>query len=817
MGGGLLAARGSEGWFAGLIDESGEAVTVTQLIFSRLLTVTARIAGAFFLTACLLQAQPKRIVILKVDGLNQDLLERGVNEIDPNTGKSALPWIKHVFFDGGTVFHNFYSRGISLSAPSWSILDTGHHPIIRGNVEFDRYTGKSFDYLNFFPFYVGYARNREVDMPGVEVLDRAGIPLLIDSFPPAESYQSFQLFQRGVRWETLSQVLQRRFSTSAIIATVEEAGVPSYESLLETQTDAELAAGIAGSQLLYLDFYDGGVDHEGHATSQVEALMATLRGVDARVGRLWTEIQKSPLAKDTVFAMVSDHGMNNVPGVISQTYSITDLLSSPAGGGHHIVTDRQQLSDFKLKALDPLVTRVITPSKASFYLADEADRYPTAWIDIDGNERTSVGLRNNDLNKIHILLKQLARKNLPAPERQAAAAYVHSLIDKNRDAWSKIERELTEELKLVSELSVPRQQMVSKLKMDPAGKDDVSDQYRINRRLRKQLEDWQDEVSGYTDYLQHLRRLLAYSPDSEAPLRDKIDSFLPSLAQGDNNSVGQIQHYVVGLSPVGIALDGDGHLDEERTFRHVNYPRLLVSQRAHNVPQKELSSQPIDFVAAVLPDSQPDKHAYWLYGSDQKQLIIETNSEDQIRLRPVSNLDQPDAGAPVTSEDISWQPGLPLALFEDPNLHVPDGAGKAAWLSSWHTEREWMNAIHQCRYSTGVIGIIEELSPIAPDVPGKPGMDPIMLRYEKRRRTLVETDFHIFAADHWNFNVRFPNPGGNHGGFFRISTHAVWAVAGEGIPIRAVQEPYDGLDFASTMLSILGKPVPLVDRVVHLQ
>jgi hypothetical protein len=96
-------------------------------------------------------------------------------------------------------------------------------------------------------------------------------------------------------------------------------------------------------------------------------------------------------------------------------------------------------------------------------------------------------------------------------------------------------------------------------------------------------------------------------------------------------------------------------------------------------------------------------------------------------------------------------------------------------------------------------------------------MDPIMLRYEKRRRALVETDFHIFAADHWNFNVRFPNPGGNHGGFFRISTHAVWTIAGDGIPIRAVQEPYDGLDFASTMLSILGKAVPMADRVVHLQ
>jgi len=751
--------------------------------------------------ACLLQAQDTRLVILKVDGLNQDLLDRCVSQINPATGKSQLPWIQHVFYDGGTVFRNFYSRGISLSAPSWSILDTGRHPVIRGNVEFDRYTGHSYDYLNFFPLYVASARRRQVDMPGVEVLDRAGIPLLMDSFqPPDTAYQSFQLFQRGVRWETLSDVLQRRFSTDAIIATIENAGVPSYEELLERQTDADLAADLAQSKVLYLDFYDGDVDHQGHATSQQAALLEVLRGVDARVGRLWTEIQKGPLANKTVFAMVSDHGMNNVPGIISQTYSLTDLLSSPAGGGHHIVTDRQQLSDFKLKSLDPFTTRVVTPTKTSFYLADEANRYPTAWLDIDGNERTSVGLRNNDFNKIHILLKLLARKDLSPAQRKAAALYARALVDKNRESWTRTDHEMTEELKLVSAAVADA----------PKDIDKKSD---AELRARKQVTDEREEVDAYADYLQHLRKLLAYEPDTEKPLKDKVDAFMPVLAQGDNNSVGQIQHYVVGVSAAGITLDSQGNLDEGATFRHVNYPQLLLRQRANNVPQKTLSYQPIDFVAMILPD----QHSYWLYNDDRRQLIIETNADGQIRLRPVKNLNQPDAGAPVTSENIPWQNGLPLALFEDANLHIPPGNDRAEWLSHWHSEREWMQAIHECRYSNGVIGIVEELSPIAPDVPGKPGLDPVLLRYEKRRRQLVEADFHIFAADHWNFNVRFPNPGGNHGAFFRISTHAVWMVAGAGIPQKSIDAPYDGLDFASTMLSILGKPVPMPERVVPLK
>ena len=66
-------------------------------------------------------------------------------------------------------------------------------------------------------------------------------------------------------------------------------------------------------------------------------------------------------------------------------------------------------------------------------------------------------------------------------------------------------------------------------------------------------------------------------------------------------------------------------------------------------------------------------------------------------------------------------------------------------------------------------------------------------------------------------NVRFPNPGGNHGGFFRISTHSVWMLAGAGIPASVVSDPYDSLNFASTILSLTGRQPPMPDRVVTLQ
>jgi hypothetical protein len=113
-------------------------------------------------------AKVQRVVILKVDGLPKDLLEKSVKDTSGSgrDGHSRLPWIQHVFSQNGVWMDNFYVRGLSLSAPSWSLLDTGRHLQIRGNVEYDRYTLRVYDYLNFLSFYFGYPISRHIDMPG---------------------------------------------------------------------------------------------------------------------------------------------------------------------------------------------------------------------------------------------------------------------------------------------------------------------------------------------------------------------------------------------------------------------------------------------------------------------------------------------------------------------------------------------------------------------------------------------------------------------------------------------------------------------------
>jgi hypothetical protein len=208
-----------------------------------------------------------------------------------------------------------------------------------------------------------------------------------------------------------------------------------------------------------------------------------------------------------------------------------------------------------------------------------------------------------------------------------------------------------------------------------------------------------------------------------------------------------------------------------------------------------------------------DGQRYWLYGGDDNQLIICADAAGNLTAQPVAALSQ-DATGELHWRPKAWQTGLPLHLFEDPALRIPDGAERAAWLSQPHSEREWLEAIHMCRYSNGLIGVVEELSPVAVNVPGKPAMNPLLLRFERHRRELVQPDFEAFAANHWNFNVRNFNPGGNHGSFFRISTHSVWMMAGAGIPVHSKPEPYDSLNFASTILSLAGKTPPMPDRVV---
>jgi hypothetical protein len=782
-------------------------------------------------------AGAKRLVVIKVDGLPHDTVERFVRRRDPRTGKSTLPWFNHVFYQNGTRLSNFYARGVSLSGPSWSLLDTGQHLQIKGNVEFDRYTLHPYDYLNFIPFWIANVGGTRVDMPGAELLDEVGVPLLADAYPYEERFVSFQLYQRGTRWTTLQRGLRNKFARPPGELFDEwQLGIGGRD-ILNEQMERELVEKLADPKVRYLDFYTTDFDHAAHHNRDAATQLAALREMDALLGRVWTAVRRSPLAAETALVLVSDHGTNSDERVYSQGYNLVKLLGSAAGGGHHVVTKRRLLSDYALKGVYPLIPLIHTTTDESLYLKGQSTTYPTALVDFDGNERAAIQLRDGDLNQIHILLLQLRRDDLPAPLRRAATDALFATIERRRAGWRRTLDEIGEELGALRRL-VERQRVLVAAQPKKWTKEDAdAGRDREARRHVARLYSWSSDERDYAAYLRPLANLLALDRARFDPSAVRVEDLIPKGSMGDHNGLRELQSYVAGPAPSGLALAPDGSLDLEKSFLRVNYFELLGDLSVRNNVQPGVGNRPVDFVAVRLPvehlrgalgPAERADEAVWLYGGRERQALILARADDGGRLRlrylPVANLAQ-GADGRVTFERVGWRDRLPLKLWEDARLSVPEGAGRTAWLEGWHTDLEWLRATHLMRYSNAVVGLHEQLGRHVSEAtdPAAAGLsedERLIRRFRRRQRVLVESDLLILANDHWNFDVRGFNPGGNHGSFFRVSTHATLMLAGgerAGVPRGlAVEEPYDSLSLMPTLLALTGqtsggaRPVPVL-------
>ena len=63
---------------------------------------------------------------------------------------------------------------------------------------------------------------------------------------------------------------------------------------------------------------------------------------------------------------------------------------------------------------------------------------------------------------------------------------------------------------------------------------------------------------------------------------------------------------------------------------------------------------------------------------------------------------------------------------------------RVEWLSGWHSEEEWLAAVHNTVYSNGVIGVTEALPALPVDERD----------FHAFARDMVRPDFLIFAKDH---------------------------------------------------------------------
>lgn len=814
--------------------QRGEARWCRRIAVSAILLAL----GLIFFSPLPIRAQAKRVVVIKVDGLPHDLVEQYVRQRNPRTGKSMLPWFEHVFYERGTQVNNFYVRGMSLSGPSWSLLDTGQHLQIKGNVEFDRYTLHSYDYLNFIPLYVENVAQRRVDMPGVEVLDELGLPLLMDAFPNGERYISFQLYQRGVRWTTLSNGLRNRFTTRSPRELVDEwtMGIEG-RSIIMDQLERELIAKLSDPRIRYLDYYTSEFDHAAHHNNDAATHLVALQELDALVGRFWTAIQKTPQAGETALVLVSDHGFNTDNRVYSQGFNLVKLLGSREGGGHHVVTKRRLLLDYSLKSIYPLVPLITTTTDNTYYLKGQSTSYPTALLDFDGNERAAFHLRDSDLNVLHILFQQLQRKEISIELRLAMTNSFFATIDRRRSEWQQHLSQLNEEIAALHRLLEKQRAQLDALPKKWTKADTEAGRDRDAQRLFARWDSGSGDERQYTEYARTLTNLLALHPESFDPLKLKIEDFIAKGAMGEPNNIHKLQNYVVGPAAGGFVVGSNGSLDMEKSFARVDYFSLLHNAAVRNNVQPGVDNHPIDFVGVRVPtellasqvdrDSPPTGDAVWLYGGpdDQALLLSREDAAGRLQLRylPISNLRQDESGKIHFTRE-NFRAGLPLKIWEDEALNIPRSA-RSTWLDEWHTEIEWLHAVHQTTYSNAIIGLNEQLTRHVPEsletnVSGLSNDERLIRRFRQRQRRLSETDVLVLANDHWNFDVRGFNPGGNHGSFFRISTHSTLMMAGgeqTGIPRReVVEEPYDSLSFMPTILALTGQlndehvPVPVL-------
>jgi hypothetical protein len=603
------------------------------------------------------------------------------------------------------------------------------------------------------------------------------------------------------------------------------------------QMERELTQKLSDSHTRYLDLYLTGFDHMAHHNRDHQSHLYAMQDIDRLIGRVWTAIEKSPLAADTALILVSDHGFNTSEHVYSQGYNLVKLLGSTAGGGHHVITKRRLLLDYSLKGMYFMVPLITTTTEESYYLKRQSSDYPTALLDFDGNERASIHLRDSDLNLLHILFQQLQRNNLSPAMRQAITQLFFQTLDRRRTKWQTKLDELKEELVVLRKhIEEQRKLWESQPKkftpqeIDLGHDDDKTRVYAL-------LERWISQEKDYTEYARTLANLLALDKVNFQPAKLKIEDLIAQNAMGERNTVYELQNYIVGLGPNGFVLKADSSIDVEKSFARVDYFSLFQSISMRNNVQPEVGNKPIDMIASRIPTEMvkpllpangfdgesssgqsiwtPGTDAVWVYRNAEMQALILSRQDAQgtlsFRYQPIRNLKQ-NADGQIRFELVPWQPGLPLEILEDPQLLLPV-SNRVAWLSEWHTDAEWLNALHRTKYSNGLVGLYEEIAQhqiekLSPNQPGISEDERLTRRFLRRQRELIETDLLLVANDHWNFDVRGFNPGGNHGSFFRISTHSTLMLAGGDrtrIPRGAVvEEPYDSLSFVPTVLALTG-------------
>ena len=135
---------------------------------------------------------------------------------------------------------------------------------------------------------------------------------------------------------TLQRAGQAKFGKNPIKLAEEFVTGIDLRGAVVSQYQRELIEKLNDPKVRYLDLFDMSFDHAAHHTNDTQSHLEILRDLDTLLGRIWTAIQKSPNASETMLVIVSDHGFNTDTRVLSQGFNLVKLLGSRDGGGHRV-------------------------------------------------------------------------------------------------------------------------------------------------------------------------------------------------------------------------------------------------------------------------------------------------------------------------------------------------------------------------------------------------------------------------------------------------------------------------------------------------
>lgn len=811
-------------------------------------------------------AERPRIIVIKVDGLSPWLVEAAVHPEDDEVvnrlddpvefrravanyrrasgRQQLLPNIERYFFRDGVRARYLYSATVTLSAAAWSVLDTGQPSIIKGHGVFERDTGHMRSYLDFLRDTVDFVKRRGDKTLGVWVLDQAGVSLVADAFEPEREWMAPQMYVRPDLREYLAHLGLtyvtggHKFSEPVKIVKThlgrranDTAQYVEYGEgfMMDQVSEHILARDYTGDEPFdLLSGYFTQVDHQQHAEPSPEGLLFKLIHFDELLGRVFHAVEQSQRRGRTYVVVISDHGQEFVPGLTATSVPLTRVFRTRWLGGH---TTQTLLSEETDRALTVPLAGVDFPRvyESDFSPYGKAapggsgeKGWPTAYVEPFGNARAEIHLRNNDLNRLHLVLLALRRGGWNEDQW-------HRIGERLQESLSAIGRWLPAELETMRDYRAGALDRVRFLEKS-------ADPYQRDSAARLQVE--MGRLEPQLETLTQLEGLInqSHSQSVLGVLREKrfrVEEFIPKKFYGPRNSFYQLSHYTIGLDDqqrwVESTIDPGGHRVP------MNYFQILADYEVANPPTPD-NHNPFDLIVyAIPPESiwpalvergivgpeERGRDVIWVRSTAENnprkggEALILRRDDNQVKYVPIENLVEDIEGR---FSFTTGAPKDPLQLLSDSSFRAAAGEDPTAWLAEWHTPQTWLEAIHQTRYTNALLVFLDLAGQNFRRSIGTPDFERNLVGFSsdaaKQRyiRGLLRKygnfmgDFWVWSSEHFNFSSKGPEPAGAHGGLgWRVAQTSFMVWGGEQTDLRRgtlLEERATTLDVAPTLLCL---------------